>query len=83
MSRFSSEMLRVVRQNVDILFVDDTFLDPRCEFPTRNEAYSFIVDCIRRHPQHRILIGTDSLGKEEILLKIAEDFETLVRSFFV
>lgn len=31
-----------------------------------------IIDIIARHPDHEIIIGIDTLGKEELLIQIAE-----------
>jgi len=31
-----------------------------------------IIDIIAQHPDHEIIIGIDTLGKEDLLLQIAE-----------
>ena len=42
-----------------------------CCFPTRNEATDTIIDIIQAHPEHDIVLGLRSLGKETLLFKIA------------
>lgn len=64
---------------VDRLYLDDTFCDPAYEFPPRAEAGTEVLDIIRSVPEdYKILIGMDSLGKEELLVAIALMFKTLI-----
>ncbi|KAI7979539.1 5' exonuclease Apollo [Camellia lanceoleosa] len=63
---------------VDILYLDNTFMNPSYSFPSREVVAqqcmfaSLVVDVIACHPEHDIIIGIDSLGKEDLLLHIAQ-----------
>ncbi|KAL8506702.1 hypothetical protein ACS0TY_017557 [Phlomoides rotata] len=56
---------------LDILYLDNTYCNPRYMFPSREVAAKQIVDIIISHPNHDIVIGIDSLGKEDLLLYIS------------
>lgn len=56
---------------VDILYLDNTYCNPSYDFPPREIAAQQVVDIITSHPDHDIIIGIDSLGKENLLLHIA------------
>ena len=55
----------------DILYLDNTYCDPKCAFPSRSSATMTIMEIIRSHPQHKVIIGLYSLGKEVLLRAIA------------
>ena len=55
----------------DILYLDNTYCDPKCAFPSRSSATMTIMEIIRNHPQHKVIIGLHSLGKEALLRAIA------------
>ncbi|KAK9284150.1 hypothetical protein L1049_023318 [Liquidambar formosana] len=57
--------------NVDILYLDNTYCNPTYSFPSREVAAQQVVNIICSHPKHDIIIGIDSLGKEELLLHIS------------
>ncbi|KAF4394378.1 uncharacterized protein LOC115698822 isoform X1 [Cannabis sativa] len=56
---------------VDILYLDNTYCNPSYDFPPREVAAQQVVDIIASHPDHDIIIGIDSLGKEDLLLHIS------------
>ncbi|KAL5581866.1 hypothetical protein UlMin_014308 [Ulmus minor] len=56
---------------VDILYLDNTYCNPSYDFPPREVAAQQVVDIIASHPEHDIVIGIDSLGKEDLLLFIS------------
>ncbi|XP_052208603.1 uncharacterized protein LOC127812256 isoform X3 [Diospyros lotus] len=58
-------------KKVDILYLDNTYCNPSYCFPSREIAAQQVVDIITSHPEHDIIIGIDSLGKEDLLLYIA------------
>jgi DNA cross-link repair 1B protein len=64
--------------NVDALFLDNTFADPHCDFPSREEAYTCMKEIIQTHKEYRIFVFTYYLGKEEVLVNLARDFQTLI-----
>jgi len=75
--RYSGPMLNDITlhskcsANIDVLFLDNTFCDARCIFPTRESALVEILRVIRFYPDARIKIGLRNLGKEEMLVAIA------------
>ncbi|KAL6975744.1 hypothetical protein U1Q18_024537 [Sarracenia purpurea var. burkii] len=56
---------------VDILYLDNTYCNPLYSFPSREVAAKQVVDVIASHPNHDIVIGIDTLGKEDLLVHIA------------
>ncbi|KAG8364636.1 hypothetical protein BUALT_Bualt18G0018000 [Buddleja alternifolia] len=58
-------------ETLDILYLDNTYCNPRYSFPSRELAARQVVDIINSHPKHDIIIGIDSLGKEDLLLYIS------------
>ncbi|KAK6141131.1 hypothetical protein DH2020_025122 [Rehmannia glutinosa] len=58
-------------ETLDILYLDNTYCNPRYAFPSREVAARQVVDIITSHPKHEIIIGIDSLGKEDLLLYIS------------
>ena len=75
--RYSGPMLNDITlhskcsANIDVLFLDNTFCDARCIFPTRENALVEILRVIRSYPDAQIKIGLRNLGKEEMLVAIA------------
>ncbi|GLT87007.1 hypothetical protein SLE2022_051120 [Rubroshorea leprosula] len=63
---------------VDILYLDNTYCNPSFAFPSREVAAKQVVDIIASHPDHDIIIGIDSLGKEDLLLHIAQALDTKI-----
>ncbi|XP_073147120.1 uncharacterized protein [Henckelia pumila] len=56
---------------LDSLCLDNTYCNPKYSFPSREVAARQVVDIITAHPDHDIIIGIDSLGKEDLLLYIS------------
>lgn len=75
--RYSGAMLYDIQLNslcngnVDVLYLDNTFCDSRCIFPSREEAIIEIMRIIRSYPDAEIKIGLRNLGKEQMLVNIA------------
>ena len=65
--------------SLDALYLDNTYGHPKFDLPTRLEAAAAVVHVIRQHPQHQIILGVDSLGKEELLHYLATYFGMPVR----
>ncbi|XP_013386025.1 5' exonuclease Apollo isoform X1 [Lingula anatina] len=63
---------------VDVLYLDNTYCHPNCQFLSRDQAKSKIFQIIAAHPEHDILLGMNSLGKEDLLVDIAMEFETWI-----
>ena len=78
--RYRPEMLKVSpslnlvlnREDLDELYLDNTFFYPTCDFSTRNEVTEKIISVLQKHPQHRVYIGLRKLGKEQVLVEIAK-----------
>lgn len=68
---------------INTLYLDNTFCDPRCEFPSKAKAKEKILEIIRNNPGKDVLFGLDMLGKEELLRDVAIDqgFPVLVDAF--
>ena len=58
--------------------MDNTFANPDYDFPSREEAYNKVKEIINKHRKFRIFIYCYNLGKEEVYLNLADDFETLI-----
>ncbi|KAK1437921.1 hypothetical protein QVD17_03721 [Tagetes erecta] len=57
---------------VDILYIDNTYCNPSYSFPSREVAAQQVVNIINSYPEHDIIIGIDTLGKEDLLLYISK-----------
>ncbi|KAM9320253.1 5' exonuclease Apollo [Gastrophryne carolinensis] len=79
--RYSSLMLKhppLKNKEIDFLYLDNTNCDPECRVPSRQEATKQIVEIIETHPEHDILIGLYSIGKESLLVHLAKTFSTWI-----
>ncbi|KAL9651085.1 hypothetical protein ABK040_002802 [Willaertia magna] len=66
-------------KKIDHLYLDDTFLDPIYDFPSRQEAGQQVIEIVKSLPDnYLILIAVDTLGKEELLVALAMTFNTLI-----
>ena len=70
--------MRAISCDIDYLFLDNTFANPEYDFPSREEAYNSLVQIVKDHIKYRIFVFSYYLGKEEVFLNLAEEFETLV-----
>ncbi|EOX99251.1 DNA repair metallo-beta-lactamase family protein, putative isoform 1 [Theobroma cacao] len=79
-AKLGSEMLLNALQDdvVDVLYLDNTYCNPSYEFPSREVAAQQVVDIITSHPEHDIIIGVDTLGKEDLLLHISNALNTKI-----
>ncbi|KAE8735798.1 DNA repair metallo-beta-lactamase family protein isoform 4 [Hibiscus syriacus] len=73
-AKLGREMLLNALQHdkVDALYLDNTYCNPSYQFPPREVAAQQIVDLITSHPDHDIVIGINTLGKEDLLLHISK-----------
>ena len=63
---------------VDYLFLDNTFANPTYDFPSREEAFRSLVDIVSNHNKYRVYVFSYNLGKEEVFINLAKEFETLI-----
>ncbi|XP_021232655.1 5' exonuclease Apollo [Numida meleagris] len=79
--RYSRAMQRepaLSGRRIDRLYLDNTNCRPQRALPSRSCATLQAAQLIRQHPQHRVVIGVYSLGKEELLVHLALEFGTWV-----
>jgi len=69
-----NSLMKGITVDVDYLHLDNTFANPEYDFPSREEAYASLVKIVKNHIDHRIFVFSYSLGKEEVLLLLADDF---------
>ncbi|XP_005105971.1 5' exonuclease Apollo [Aplysia californica] len=55
---------------VDTLYLDNTYSNPRCVFPSREECRQELIRIAKMHPDHDIIVGALSLGKEMLLAQL-------------
>lgn len=68
----------IQRKQFDVLYLDNTYCDAKCAFPTRTQAIVNILEIIREHPECKVVIGLHNLGKEMLLHTIAVVFKTWI-----
>ncbi|XP_042477444.1 5' exonuclease Apollo [Macadamia integrifolia] len=56
---------------LDFLYLDNTYCHPLYSFPPREAVAQQVIDVIASHPEHDIIIGINTLGKEELLVNIS------------
>ncbi|XP_054251988.1 5' exonuclease Apollo [Indicator indicator] len=64
--------------HIDRLYLDNTNCHPQRALPSRQHATRQAIHLIRNHPQHLVVIGLYSLGKETLLVDLAKEFSTWV-----
>lgn len=70
--------MRAASIDIEYLFLDNTFANPDYDFPSREEAYQSLKTIVKNHSDFRIYVFAYYLGKEEVFINLAQDFETLV-----
>ncbi|KAG8078157.1 hypothetical protein GUJ93_ZPchr0007g4005 [Zizania palustris] len=63
---------------VDVLYLDNTYCHPAVSFPPRPVVAEQMVYIIRAHPDHEVIIGVDTLGKEDLLIHISRALQTKI-----
>jgi hypothetical protein len=58
------------------LFLDNTFGDPKFNFPTQKYCLGVIKEIINDNIDATFWISTESLGKEELMIDLAETYST-------
>jgi DNA cross-link repair 1B protein len=64
--------------SVDVLYLDDTYARNSFEIMSREQAQKQVIQLIEQHRDHRVFLGMDNLGKEELLISLAIAFSTKV-----
>ncbi|XP_064255358.1 5' exonuclease Apollo [Passer domesticus] len=65
-------------RHIDRLYLDNTHCHPERALPSRALATRQAARLIRAHPQHHVVIGVYTLGKEALLVDLALEFSTWV-----
>ncbi|XP_062365818.1 5' exonuclease Apollo [Cinclus cinclus] len=65
-------------RHIDRLYLDNTHCHPQRVLPSRALATRQAARLIRAHPQHHVVIGVYTLGKETLLVDLALEFSTWV-----
>ncbi|NXH80936.1 DCR1B exonuclease, partial [Edolisoma coerulescens] len=65
-------------RHIDRLYLDNTHCHPQRALPSRALATRQAAHLIRAHPQHHVVIGVYTLGKETLLVDLAREFSTWV-----
>ncbi|XP_063301123.1 5' exonuclease Apollo-like [Pelobates fuscus] len=80
--RYSPSMLNCPplqnKKTIDVLYLDNTNCNPAQKLPSRKEATDQIKEIIEKHPEHNIVIGLYTIGKESLLVDLAKYFKTWV-----
>ena len=63
---------------IDELILDNTYCDPIFKFPKREQCVKGIVRIIDDNKPCDVYVSTYNLGKEEILVELAQRFSTKV-----
>lgn len=69
---------RNIPSGVDMLYLDDTYLSSQMTFPTRPEALEILLRVLQDNRGKTVLIGIDSLGKEEMLVCVSRRLGTRI-----
>ncbi|KAL3509559.1 hypothetical protein ACH5RR_028960 [Cinchona calisaya] len=62
-------------EKLDTLYLDNTYCNPSYCFPSRDVAARQVINIITTHPNHDIVIGIDSLGKEDLLHYVSQELK--------
>lgn len=73
-----NDSMKSISIEIDYLFLDNTFANPTYDFPNREEAYTGLKKLVQDHKDYRVFLFSYYLGKEEVFINLAKDFETLV-----
>ncbi|XP_061186335.1 5' exonuclease Apollo-like [Saccostrea echinata] len=81
--RFDSKMkddpLMENLSGTDVVYLDNTYNSPRCVFPSREESQKQIMEIIHSHEEFSVKIGLRNLGKEDLLVAIAQDLQEWIK----
>ncbi|CAK8575552.1 unnamed protein product [Lathyrus sativus] len=79
-ARITKDMLSdaLDAHGVDVVYIDNTYANPTYDFPTRSVATQQAIDIISSHPDHDVIIGINTLGKEDLLVQISSALNILI-----
>ncbi|KAI6700907.1 hypothetical protein NL676_015231 [Syzygium grande] len=66
----------LAKQQVDVLYLDTTYCNPRYKFPSKEDVLSYVVrvsnDFLKKQPKALIVVGAYSIGKECVYLALSK-----------
>ncbi|PSS35339.1 DNA cross-link repair protein [Actinidia chinensis var. chinensis] len=66
----------LVKQRVNVLYLDTTYCNPKYRFPSKEDVLTFVVrvteTSLRKQPKTLIIVGAYSIGKECVYLAISK-----------
>jgi Cft2 family RNA processing exonuclease len=69
-------------RQIDLLYLDNTFLKKKFDFPKREpvlaQTLAFIRELIERNEHTRIYVALDTYGKEEVVEYIAKELDVYI-----
>lgn len=68
-----------LKHPVDRLYLDNTYNCPKSDFPSEVDCKVRIMEVLAQHPFTNIVIGMHQLGKEDLLVDIAEFFDEMIQ----
>ena len=69
---------RGITVDIDYLHLDNTFANPEYDFPSREEGYKILKGIVNDHKDYRVFVFSYTLGKEEVFLNLADDFQSFI-----
>ncbi|KAI4367314.1 hypothetical protein MLD38_023065 [Melastoma candidum] len=66
----------LLNNQVDVLYLDTTYCNPRYRFPAKEDVLNYVVkitrNFLKRHPKTLVVVGAYSIGKECVYLTISK-----------
>lgn len=63
---------------IDQLFLDNTFARPEFQFPTQDVCKEMLCRVIEENPNFDVFIKSECFGREDLLIELAERFNTVI-----
>ncbi|XP_031378053.1 DNA cross-link repair protein SNM1 isoform X2 [Punica granatum] len=66
----------LVKQRVNVLYLDTTYCNPKYKFPSREDVLNYVVRITKKQlmtqPRTLVVVGAYSIGKERVYLSISQ-----------
>ena len=62
-------------EDIDKLYLDNTYFFSKCTFATRSEVVKKLISFLRQHESYHVYFGARKLGKEDAFVQIAMDLK--------
>ncbi|OWM80540.1 hypothetical protein CDL15_Pgr019820 [Punica granatum] len=71
----------LVKQRVNVLYLDTTYCNPKYKFPSREDVLNYVVRITKKQlmtqPRTLVVVGAYSIGKERVYLSISQALGSL------